>query len=203
MSTVTITASDVTLAANFLEQFLTDQVPEGDFTQGTALRDLTVNALAAVVAVRVLPGMAGHVADVDVLGISSVGIEGDAEGLMEPLSEDGGLLRLTVGGDAAEYENFARLAFRNEDVAVGGGTHEARVVETCRILLDFEAFGSFRPCVCRFRNHAGAVVDRFLLVRRRQVADGQVPARTRGFVSSVSEGILPGKNLAGGLTAGL
>jgi hypothetical protein len=47
---VTITASDVTTAANFLEQFLTDQVPEGDFTEGTALRDLAVNAIAAVVA---------------------------------------------------------------------------------------------------------------------------------------------------------
>lgn len=51
MSTqVTVTSQDVALAANFLEQFLTDQVNEGDFTAGTALRDLAVNALAAVVA---------------------------------------------------------------------------------------------------------------------------------------------------------
>lgn len=50
MTQVVIGSADVTLAANFLEQFLTDQVPEGDFTQGTALRDLTVKALAAVVA---------------------------------------------------------------------------------------------------------------------------------------------------------
>lgn len=49
MTQVNITSSDVALAANFLEQFLTDQVPEGDFTAGTALRDLAVNALAAVV----------------------------------------------------------------------------------------------------------------------------------------------------------
>lgn len=47
---VTINPTDVTTAANFLEQFLTDQVPDGDFSKGTALRDLTVNALAAVVA---------------------------------------------------------------------------------------------------------------------------------------------------------
>lgn len=47
---ITIDASDVTTAANFLEQFLTDQVPDGDFTEGTALRDLAVNAIAAVVA---------------------------------------------------------------------------------------------------------------------------------------------------------
>lgn len=50
MTQVAIGSADVTLAANFLEQFLTDQIPEGDFTQGTALRDLTVKALAAVVA---------------------------------------------------------------------------------------------------------------------------------------------------------
>jgi hypothetical protein len=50
MTQVVVGSADVTLAANFLEQFLTDQVPEGDFTQGTSLRDLTVKALAAVVA---------------------------------------------------------------------------------------------------------------------------------------------------------
>lgn len=50
MTQVAISPADVTLAASFLEQFLTDQVPDGDFTQGTALRDLTVKALAAVVA---------------------------------------------------------------------------------------------------------------------------------------------------------
>lgn len=49
-STVTINAQDVASAANFLEQFLTDAVPEGDFGSGTALRDLTIGALAAVFA---------------------------------------------------------------------------------------------------------------------------------------------------------
>jgi hypothetical protein len=49
-TTITINATDVTAAANFLEEFLTDEVPVGDFTAGTALRDLTVQALAAVVA---------------------------------------------------------------------------------------------------------------------------------------------------------
>jgi hypothetical protein len=47
---VTISPTDVIAAANFLEQFLSDQNPEGDFSSGTALRDLTVQALAAVVA---------------------------------------------------------------------------------------------------------------------------------------------------------
>jgi len=47
---ITISGSDVTTAANFLEQFLTDQVPEGDFTDGTAMRDIAIQAIAAVVA---------------------------------------------------------------------------------------------------------------------------------------------------------
>ena len=50
MTQVAIGQADVATAASFLEQFLTDQVPDGDFTQGTALRDLTVKAIAAVVA---------------------------------------------------------------------------------------------------------------------------------------------------------
>lgn len=47
---ININATDVADAANFLEQYLTDGVPEGDFTSGTALRDLTVGALAAIFA---------------------------------------------------------------------------------------------------------------------------------------------------------
>ena len=49
-TTVTISPSDVAAAANFLQEMLTNQVPLGDFNQGTALRDLTINAIAAVVA---------------------------------------------------------------------------------------------------------------------------------------------------------
>lgn len=48
--TVTVTAADVTAATNFLQEFLTDQVPNGDFSEGTALRDLAINAIAAAVA---------------------------------------------------------------------------------------------------------------------------------------------------------
>ena len=50
MATIEISASDVSAAGNFLEQFLTDEVPSGDFTRGTALRDLTIGALAAIFA---------------------------------------------------------------------------------------------------------------------------------------------------------
>lgn len=49
-TTITISPTDVANAANFLEQFLSDNDPEGDFSKGTALRDHTVGALAAVFA---------------------------------------------------------------------------------------------------------------------------------------------------------
>lgn len=50
MATISVSAIDVTNAENFLEQFLTDSIPDGDFTKGTALRDLTVGAIAAIYA---------------------------------------------------------------------------------------------------------------------------------------------------------
>lgn len=50
MATITISAADVVDAQNFLEQFLSDENPDGNFGKGTALADLTVNALAAVFA---------------------------------------------------------------------------------------------------------------------------------------------------------
>lgn len=46
----TISPTDVANAANFLEQYLTDAFPEGDFTKGTALRDFTIGALASIFA---------------------------------------------------------------------------------------------------------------------------------------------------------
>jgi len=43
---IEISPDDVKQAENFLEALLTEQIPEGRFTQGSALRDLTVKALA-------------------------------------------------------------------------------------------------------------------------------------------------------------
>lgn len=47
---VNIDPQDVSDAANFLEQYLGDAVPTGDYTSGTALRDLTIGALASIFA---------------------------------------------------------------------------------------------------------------------------------------------------------
>jgi len=47
---IQIDPQDVASAANFLEGFMGDSIPEGDFGPGTALRDLTIGALASVFA---------------------------------------------------------------------------------------------------------------------------------------------------------
>lgn len=46
--TIEITAADVTSAEEFLAAVVADRVPEGRFTDGTALRDLTIKALAVI-----------------------------------------------------------------------------------------------------------------------------------------------------------
>lgn len=50
MTTVQIAPQDVQDAVNFLQEFLTDEVPSGDYTQGTALHDQVIGAIATVVA---------------------------------------------------------------------------------------------------------------------------------------------------------
>lgn len=50
MSTISISPDDVSSAEDFLETFLGDNIQDGDFSKGTALRDLTVGALAIVYA---------------------------------------------------------------------------------------------------------------------------------------------------------
>lgn len=47
---IQISTKDVAEAATFLEELLTQNVTNGRFTQGTALRDLTINALAFIFA---------------------------------------------------------------------------------------------------------------------------------------------------------
>ena len=47
---ITISPQDVANAGNFLEQYLSDSDPSGDFSKGTVLRDHTIGAIAAVFA---------------------------------------------------------------------------------------------------------------------------------------------------------
>jgi hypothetical protein len=46
MATIEVDAKDVTDAEDFLEEYLSDKVPDGDYTDGSALRDLAIKAIA-------------------------------------------------------------------------------------------------------------------------------------------------------------
>ena len=47
---IEVSQTDVQDAQDFLETYLTEQVDEGNFQEGSALRDLAINAIAAVYA---------------------------------------------------------------------------------------------------------------------------------------------------------
>lgn len=47
---ITVSKQDVTDAEDFIAEYLTDKIPEGDYTQGAMLRDLAVKGIAFVVA---------------------------------------------------------------------------------------------------------------------------------------------------------
>ena len=48
--TITITEEDRIEAENIMEQYLSDALPDGDYTKGGALRDLAVGAIAHIYA---------------------------------------------------------------------------------------------------------------------------------------------------------
>ena len=84
MTTIAIDQTDVLNAADFLEQYLTDQVPDGDFSSGTALRDLSVQAIAAVVAF--LRAEAAQVRQTQSLVTVGAAITNDAEALTDAVT---------------------------------------------------------------------------------------------------------------------
>jgi hypothetical protein len=46
MATIEVNAQDVTNAEDFLEEYLSDKIPDGDYTDGSALRDLAIKAIS-------------------------------------------------------------------------------------------------------------------------------------------------------------
>ena len=124
----------------------------------------------------------------------AVGIEGDAEGLMEALGEDGGFFRIPFGVDAAEDLDFAGRALGEEEVAVGREANEARVVETGGVDLDFESLGRDGPGVGGAGNDVGAVVDGLVGRGVGQVGHGEMAADAGGFMGRVGKRRLAGEN---------
>ena len=131
-----------------------------EFTAAGQIGDVLLWARGCEVAVVV--GEADDfigVADVNPLRVGSKWIEGDAEGLVEIGGEDGDLLWLAVGIDAAKDFDFAAGAVSEEEIAVGSEADESWVVEAGRVKLDLEPFGRDRPRAFGAGNDGRAVVE--------------------------------------------
>src|SRR6202051_3255358 len=85
------------------------------------------------------------VADIDPLRVAARREEGNAVGAVESRDEDGSLAGFAIGSDAAEDLDFAGAAFRQENIAVGGGTNQSRIVESSCVQLDGESVRPFWP----------------------------------------------------------
>ena len=82
--TVNLSPQDVESAANFLEAFLSDAIPDGDFGRGTALRDLTVGALASVFAFLRAEG--AQVRQLQSLRTAAAAVGGDPEAVRDAVT---------------------------------------------------------------------------------------------------------------------
>ena len=106
-----------------------------------------------------------HVGDIHPLRIGSQRIERDAERRIQAGGEDLHLLGLAVGGDSAEHLDVAAIGFSQEEIAVGSGADDARIVQPGRILLDLETFGRLRPRILGTGDNLGPGCGRFRRIR--------------------------------------
>lgn len=123
---ITVDAADVTTAVNFLEQYLTDKVPEGDFTDGTALRDLAVNAIAYVVAF--LRADAAQIRQMQSLITVQDATSGDAEALQD-----------AVTGILSNFFVKPKGGTKARGFAIGHATQQADVFISTSIQFTYSA----------------------------------------------------------------
>lgn len=83
-TSINVDSADVAAAASILQQFMTDEVPTGDFTSGTALHDLAVGALAALYAF--LRGDAAQVRQMQSLATAAQATGGDTQALSDAVT---------------------------------------------------------------------------------------------------------------------
>jgi len=126
---------------------------------------------------------AGGVGDVDPLRICTEGVESDAEWVIEAAGEGFSAGGVAVGRLAAQDDDFAGGAVGDEEVAVGRGADQTRLLESLSVDLHLEARRRDGPCAVGTGNQRGAVVDRLVGMGFGQVGDGQL-ARTPGAPAS-------------------
>ncbi len=128
------------------------------------------------------------VAHIDPLRIRPRRIKGNPIRTPQSADEDLHLLRLSVAGHSAENTNSPGIAFRQENIPVGGGAKQSWIVESGRILLDLEAHRRYRPGIRwsshRFRTVFCGLCDKGL----GKIVDRNFVGRTRLFVAKIREG---------------
>ncbi len=158
---------------------------------GEGLRGL--GRLQVAVGVGVADDRVG-VADVDVFGVRTFRVEADAERHVEVVGKGGHLLRLAVGADAAEDHDLVLVGEGDEEVAVGRGADEARLVETGGVLGDGKADRGLRQRAFGTRDFFGARVDAGGGVGLGQVGDGDAAGGAGLFLGVVGKGGLAGED---------
>src|SRR2546425_12056602 len=83
--------------------------------------------------------------DINPLRIGPRRIEVDAERAVQALGENFRLFRLALRVYSTEDPNVARVAFGDEEIAVGRSSNQPRIIEPCRVLLHFEPRRDLRP----------------------------------------------------------
>ncbi len=105
-------------------------------------------------------------------------------------------LRLAVGADAAQDHDLVAMRVSEEEIAVGSGADEARLLEVSGCVeLDLEAGGSLGPCAIGPRDEIRAVIDRLGFPGLGQVGDGDLAADAGMLLGVVGEGGWSGDGL--------
>ena len=106
---------------------------------------------------------------------------------MEAGGEDGGLLRLSIGGHAAEDLDVAGPHLRDEDVTIGRGADQARILESAGEEFDFEAGQGLRPCILRAWDNVRTVARGLRGVRLREIVYRDLMDRSGLLIAEVNE----------------
>src|SRR5580698_253644 len=96
-------------------------------------------------------------------------IEGNSVWLVESRGENCSLLRFAIAGDSAEDSDFPTAAFCEENIAVGGGPDQSRVIQSRSVLLHDESGWSFRPSAARTRHQLRSIACRLADVWCRKI----------------------------------
>src|ERR1700730_13836483 len=119
------------------------------------------------------------VSDVDPLRILAGRIKSDAVRTSKAGGKNSGIFWFAIRGDSTEDLDFAAAAFCQEKVPVGSGANQSRVFQSCRVKLNGEARGCFRPSVEGAGNQLRPIVGSICFIRNTESFRGDFPNRTR------------------------